>query len=197
MKDTAIALPPRLKARLAAGHTATLEPAANWDLDALAGAGAIRSTANDMLTFLAAQLGFAPSPLRAAMAAQLVPRRAGPMPIIDMALGWHVSKLGSGDVYWHNGGTGGYRTFFGFDPKARIGAVVLTNAATPAGGDDIGFHLIAGRPLAQLKPLPPPRVAIAVPAAELAAFAGTYEIAPAVRMVVTQEGSRLFAELTG
>ncbi|MBL8553007.1 MAG: serine hydrolase [Phenylobacterium sp.] len=193
MRDTTIALTAPLKARLAAGHTATLAPAANWDLDALAGAGAIRSTADDLLTFLAAELRYAPSPLAGAMADQLVPRRKGPAPV-DMALGWHVS---SGEVYWHNGGTGGYRSFFGFDPKSRIGVVVLTNAATVAGGDDIGFHILAGRPLSKLQPAPPPRVAIALPSAAIAPFVGVYHLASAMKMEVSQEGARLFAQLTG
>ncbi len=46
------------------------------------------------------------------------------------------------DVVWHNGGTGGYRSFIGFDPKTRVGVVVLSNAGTNAGVDDIGRHLI-------------------------------------------------------
>ena len=78
MTDTAVALSPAMKTRLAPGHTATLEPAANWDLPTMAGAGALRSTTNDLLTFLAAELGFKPTPLKAAMDAQRVPRRKGP-----------------------------------------------------------------------------------------------------------------------
>src|ERR1700730_3428997 len=48
----------------------------NWDLTTLAGAGALRSTANDMLTFLAANLGYTESPLSAAMTAMLSVRRS-------------------------------------------------------------------------------------------------------------------------
>jgi hypothetical protein len=29
---------------------------------------------------------------------------------------------------WHNGGTGGYRSFIGVVPDARVGLVLLTNA---------------------------------------------------------------------
>jgi CubicO group peptidase (beta-lactamase class C family) len=111
-----------------------------------------------MLKFLAAALGFQPTPLRAAMgdgyAAQV--RRRGPSGQIDIALGWHISKFQTGEVIWHNGGTGGYRTFFGFDPAKRRGVVVLTNSTAGGGGDDIGFHLLAGRPLAVF---PPPKAA--------------------------------------
>jgi D-alanyl-D-alanine-carboxypeptidase/D-alanyl-D-alanine-endopeptidase len=198
MKDTAITLTPPMKARLAPGHTASLEPAANWDLPVFAGAGALRSSANDMLTFLAAELGFRDTPLKAAMVDEytLVRRKAGgPM---DVALGWHIAKFATGEIIWHNGGTGGYRTYFGFDPRLKIGAVVLTNAATPAGGDDIGMHLLAGRPLQVIDPPPPPRVAISLPPEQLSGLVGRYQFAgtPAV-MTVTQDGGRLFAQLTG
>ena len=60
MTSTSIVLSPEQKARLAAGHSATLEPVPNWDLPTLAGAGALRSSTNDLLTFLAANLGYDP-----------------------------------------------------------------------------------------------------------------------------------------
>jgi serine-type D-Ala-D-Ala carboxypeptidase/endopeptidase len=50
-----------MKARLAAGHDPSMEPAKNWDLPTLAGAGALRSDADDMLTFIAANLAYVPS----------------------------------------------------------------------------------------------------------------------------------------
>ena len=64
-----------MKARLAVGHSATLEPTGNWDLPTLAGAGALRSTTNDLLTFLAANIGYVKTPLAPAMADMLKVRR--------------------------------------------------------------------------------------------------------------------------
>lgn len=122
--DTVVTLNPALKARMAPGHNLAQEPSKNWDLPTLAGAGALRSTAGDMLTFLAQAMGLRPSPLRAALDTLLTVRRpaGGPM---EVALGWHVARAGRSEVIWHNGGTGGYRSFFGFDPVAKIGVVVL------------------------------------------------------------------------
>jgi hypothetical protein len=51
MRRTGITLSPELKSRLAAGHDGLFKPTSNWDLPTLAGAGALRSTANDMLSF--------------------------------------------------------------------------------------------------------------------------------------------------
>ena len=75
---------------------------------------------------------------------------------MEIALGWHIFKTPGGDIIWHNGGTGGYRTFMGYNPRTRVGVVVLSNTSTPAGVDDIGRHLLdASSPLIQNFPPPP------------------------------------------
>ena len=71
MPDTGITLSSSMKQRMATGHNAMLAPVANWDFPALAGAGALRSSANDMLSFLEAFLGYRESPLAPAMKAML------------------------------------------------------------------------------------------------------------------------------
>jgi len=67
MNSTAIVLTSDMSSRLAAGHSSGLTPQKNWDLNALAGAGAIRSTVNDMMKYVAAYMGLKPSPLSAAV----------------------------------------------------------------------------------------------------------------------------------
>lgn len=54
--DTVVKLSPEQQKRFAPGHNAQHQAAGGWNFDALAGAGAIRSTAGDMLTYLEAQL---------------------------------------------------------------------------------------------------------------------------------------------
>jgi serine-type D-Ala-D-Ala carboxypeptidase/endopeptidase len=142
MNSTRITLAPEMKARLAVGHNAQLESVANWDLPTLAGAGALRSSTNDLLTFLAANLGYAESPLGPAMVAMLKVRRPTGPTGEKVALAWMVSTHNGKEIVWHNGGTGGYRSFMGFDPKTRVGIVVLSNAETTVGVDDIGRHLL-------------------------------------------------------
>ena len=80
MSDTSITLSPSQQERLAVGHSVQLRPVANWDLPTLAGAGALRSTVNDMLTFVEANLGLHELPLQAAMAETHAPRRDFPGP---------------------------------------------------------------------------------------------------------------------
>jgi serine-type D-Ala-D-Ala carboxypeptidase/endopeptidase len=147
MKDTAIALSPDMKARLAVGHDGRMKQAKNWDIPTLAGAVALRSTANDLLRLLAAELGFVDTKLKSAMAAQLAVRRPGAAAGTEIALGWYVSEIQTTTVIRHNGITGGYRSYIAFDPRARTGVVVLSNAYTRTGPDDIGRHVLAGAPL--------------------------------------------------
>ncbi|MBZ5695234.1 MAG: serine hydrolase [Acidobacteriia bacterium] len=192
MNDTRITLTPEMKARLAAGHNQALDTVANWDLPTLAGAGALRSTANDLLTFLAANLGYTKSPLAPAMAAMLKVRRPTGQPTLEVALGWHIFTTNGKEIIWHNGGTGGYRSFMGFDPKTRIGVVALSNAETTAGVDDIGRHLLdAGVPLMKS------HKEIAVDPKLFDSYAGRYELAPGLVMNITREGDLLMAQLTG
>jgi D-alanyl-D-alanine-carboxypeptidase/D-alanyl-D-alanine-endopeptidase len=142
MSDTRITLSDAMKERLAQGHNGRLEPAPNWDLPTLAGAGALRSTANDLLKLLAVPLGYAESPLAADFAAALAARRPTGFAGLEIGLGWLIRKTPRREIIWHNGGTGGYRTFAGYDLSARTGVVVLSNTFTLAGVDDIGFHLL-------------------------------------------------------
>lgn len=119
--------------------------------DALAGAGALRSTANDMLKFLAAAMGLRETPLRKAVDLMLQTRRPTGTPDLDIAMGWHVWKKYGTEIVWHNGGTGGFRSFAGFDPAKKTGVVVLCN--TSFGVDDLGLHALEPQwPAARLKP---------------------------------------------
>ena len=194
MKSTGVTLTPDMKARLALGHGPSLDAVPNWDIGVLAGAGALRSSANDMLTFLAANLGDTKTPLAAAMAEQISIRRpAGPD--MEIAYGWLIQKKNS--IFWHDGGTGGYRAYMGFDPKSRAGVVVLSNIATAAGTDDIGMHLLdASYPLPKVEP-PKEHKEITVDSKAVDRYMGVYQFAPNVLLTFTREGDRLFTQLTG
>ena len=139
MPDTAIELTPALRGRLATGHDAQLRPAANWDLPVLAGAGALRSTVNDLLTFLEANLGLRESPLHQAMELARMPQRSDPALGMDIGLGWIIAREGDRDFVWHNGATGGYASFIGFDAAAGEGIVILSNSQLSV--DNLAYRL--------------------------------------------------------
>ena len=46
---------------------------------------------------------------------------------MTVGLGWMRSVSRTGPMFWHNGGTGGFRSFAGFLPDHGSAAVVLVN----------------------------------------------------------------------
>jgi len=140
MEHTGIALSPWMKAHLARGHDARGEVTANWDIPAFAGAGALRSTMYDMLRFARANLDPSGGRLPRVMQQTHEVRRAAGSASMSIGMGWHIRHLDGQDVVWHNGGTGGYRTWLGFDTSRKTAAIVLTNSAL--GNDDLGFDLV-------------------------------------------------------
>jgi hypothetical protein len=116
---------------------------------------------------------------------------------MEIAYGWHVQTKNGNSIIWHNGGTGGYRTYIGFDPKSHAGVVVLSNISTAAGPDDIGRHLLdASYPLAKVEP-PKEHKEVTVDPKIFDNYVGSYQLAPAVIMTISRDAERLFSQLTG
>jgi serine-type D-Ala-D-Ala carboxypeptidase/endopeptidase len=57
------------------------------------------------------------------------------------------------------------------------------------------MHLLSGTPIANLAPGIAARPVLARTAAELAPLVGTYELGPSIKLVVTQDGERLFWQI--
>jgi serine-type D-Ala-D-Ala carboxypeptidase/endopeptidase len=138
LADTGVAV--TATERFARGHDRRGRPVPHWDLPALAGAGALRSTVADLLAFLRLQLGDGDPELVRAAALTQVPRvrRRG----LAVGLGWSCLPLrGTGhELLFHNGGTGGFRSFAGFVPATRAAVVVLSNSARSV--DALGFRIL-------------------------------------------------------
>ena len=197
MTSTRVTLSPEMKLRLAIGHSATLNAVPNWDLPTLAGAGALRSSANDLLTFLAANLGYVKTPLAAAMAAEVSIRRPTGSPHMEIAYGWHIQTKDGKSIIWHNGGTGGYRTYMGYDPKRRAGVVVLSNISTAEGPDDIGRYLLdASYPLLKVKP-PQEHKEVTVDTKTFDSYVGSYQMGPNAILAISRDGDQFYLQLTG
>jgi CubicO group peptidase (beta-lactamase class C family) len=197
MTDTRITLIPAMRGRLAAGHNQAGYAVPNWDLPALAGAGALRSTVNDMLTFLQANMKPPATAVGRALAETHTPRHPLGAAPGRIGLGWHIRPSSRGDIVWHNGGTGGYHSFIGFDPARGIGVVVLHNSA--ASIDDIGLHLLDETvPLAKRgATTTTPRKEIAVAPEVLDACVGEYQLSPTFVISVRRRDKQLFIQATG
>jgi hypothetical protein len=96
----------------------------------------------------------------------------------------------------HDGGTGGFCSFVGYDPIERIGVVVLSNTFTPSGVVDIGLHLLNPKvPLANPEPSKE-RAEIPIDPKLLDNYTGRYQLEPNRILEITRDGDRLFAQAT-
>jgi D-alanyl-D-alanine-carboxypeptidase/D-alanyl-D-alanine-endopeptidase len=143
MHDTRFVPTAAQQARLAPGHGRDLRKAPNWDAGQMGGAGGMRSSVPDLLTFLAANLGLIATPLAEAMQRTHHARRPTDHADDWIGLGWRIRRRDGSEILWHSGSTAGYRAFLGMDLRRRVGVVVLANARVPH--DDLGFHLLDRR----------------------------------------------------
>jgi CubicO group peptidase (beta-lactamase class C family) len=121
-------------------------PVANWNFQALAGAGAARGSIQDAATFLRASMAACDEDEAVAQANCLAQQPTGhPLSAdTEMGLGWLRTTGEGGTAVWHNGGTGGYRTFLGFNPATGQGVVLLSNAGGLDALDSIGLQYLIG-----------------------------------------------------
>jgi len=135
LSDTRIQLTASQNGRFAQGYNRIGAPTPPWHFEALAGAGALRSTVEDMLAYLRAHrraLRADPdtaSVLVRALQRALTPRTATESDSTRIGFGWHDTRREGRRVVWHNGGTGGFRSFSGLERDDGGGVVVLVNAA--------------------------------------------------------------------
>ncbi len=188
LSDTFLGFPAGTDARRAPGTDEDLQPEPPWTFDALAGAGALVSDARDQLHMLDAELdayagskGVLRAPMRLTQEDQLE-TGGGP----NTGLGWQVDSEGR---YWHNGGTGGYHCFIGFDVKTRRGVVILASTSTSLLDRlaDAMYKVLEGTPPVPAK-FPTPE--------QIVPLAGTYDFS-GTKLVVTVAGKRLYIEGPG
>ena len=114
--------------RLAVGHGRRTRPIEPWHLLGVAGAGALRSTADDLLAYLRAHLRPDHTPLAEALAPTQHERHRSRL-AGGLALAWMRWAGPSGPLLFHGGATGGFRAFTAFAPGAALGVVALSNSS--------------------------------------------------------------------
>ena len=187
MTMTSISLDGERAEWMTRGHGKDGKPVPYWDAaDAIAAAGALRSNAEDMLKFVAANVGPAQSPLERAMR-ETHRRRKDINATRGIGLAWNVRTVGGRTLIGHGGGTAGYRTFVAFDPDTKVGVVVLGNSGNFELADNIAIALIHP---------PPKRTEVEVSADVLRQYVGEYRLSPKFSIVVTEEDGALFTQAT-
>ncbi|RAJ32184.1 serine hydrolase [Pedobacter cryoconitis] len=107
-----------------------------WDFDALVGAGGLRSTVNDMLIYAENNIESKHTELAKAFAlTHQVTFSKEPM----VGLGWHIMKPTADTYYWHNGGTGGSRSFIIININKKTAVVVLSNSEAETDSTGVGI----------------------------------------------------------
>lgn len=120
--------------QLIQGHDGSGSPTSQWDLPTFAGAGAIRSSTTDMMKYLVANInevapyGLTHEPKRDYSSSRKI------------GLAWISQKKGDLAFTWHNGGTGGFRTFTGFSKDKKVGVIVMANSIQSV--DAIGIRIL-------------------------------------------------------
>ena len=166
-------------ANMASGYSSgAVVPA--WTFDALAGAGAIVSSANDLMNLIRASCkGDVTDMHKAIVATQQL--QDGDR----MALGWHTRSDRDGNtVYWHNGGTGGFASFLAVNPATSQGWLILAASTEYGWLTELGFSPLAA----------PEESAEAI---DLAPYTGVFQLAPSLFLTISERDGQLFGQATG
>jgi CubicO group peptidase (beta-lactamase class C family) len=136
MNSTLQYITPQLSPRMVKEFSEDGSPTPAWDWDALAPAGALRSTVNNLLIYAEANMAHSATSLSKAMA---LTREVTYSKDTKVGLGWHIIVVNGVEYYYHDGGTGGCSSFLAFNIDKKIAVVLLSNCAesTYAAGVDI------------------------------------------------------------
>jgi D-alanyl-D-alanine-carboxypeptidase/D-alanyl-D-alanine-endopeptidase len=194
MADTTVQVTQENKARLAAPYTEAGLPTGSWDFQVMAGAGAVRSTIDDLLSFAQAHLNPPANELGTAIALAYQQHQRPLSPdSFATGLGWLVAR--DGETRFHNGQTGGYHSAMFINRRMRQAVVVLANTATAdvdSLTEDI-FRVLAG--LEAVKRDFSEFVDVSTEAMQL--LVGRYQLLGEVFFTVEMVEGRLMVRLTG
>lgn len=160
----------------------------SWQFQSFAGAGALRSTAPDMLKFSRAMLAGRKGPLGGAVERALQPlgRMSG------TEIGYAVMMRGPAErrTYFHGGATGAYKAHWMILPDTSEALIVLaSNSATDI--EKVSNAVISER--YKLAKPSTPAVALANPAE----YNGVYRVSPKLAMTFVAQNGALYGRMTG
>lgn len=134
MNDTKITIEGPDTNRFATGYGIDGSQAHHWDLGDLAGAGGIRSTTEDMMKYMIANLEETNPAFKLSHQSTFKDEKN------NVALAWQIATTKKGnELIWHNGRTAGFGSFCGFIKNKGIAVVVLGNSGNPVDQIAIGI----------------------------------------------------------
>jgi CubicO group peptidase (beta-lactamase class C family) len=111
--------------KLIQGYNVQGQPAPHWDIPTLGGAGAIISNIEDMAIYLKANMSDEDNYKITQQPIGIFGEK------MEIGYAWIIQEdtTTGQKMIWHNGGTGGFRSFLGFYENSGMGIVVLSNSA--------------------------------------------------------------------
>ncbi len=142
MKNSSIELTDAQKKNIATGYNLKLEMKPFWTTtDILNGSGFIKSDLSDMFLFLEAIMG-KNSELKEAIELASSEQRDG-YPGTWIGFGWYTEFMKNGEkIVCHNGATGGFYAFIGFNKVTRVGVIILSNHKNYKELDPLGYQIL-------------------------------------------------------
>lgn len=184
MPDTVLELSKEQQARLAPPYAGAM-PNHAWHLNSFVAAGALHSTAADLVKFGEALLAPEKTPFADAIALMLRPQtKSG-----EIGLAVMISKIDGETVYHHDGGTGGYRSALHITPARHAVTVVLVNNAS---GDPSRVFALARNEKPRAT-----ESARKLTEAQMTAYEGIYRTDNEHVFTILRRGEELWARLTG
>lgn len=164
--------------------------AKSWHFISLAGCGALRSTAADLMLFGQTWLHPEKTPLKEAFALALRPQADAPSMGGRIGLGILLGSFDGDATLQHDGGTGGFCSGLQVIPSKEIVRVVLLSSNALSGG-----QVIAGT--SEIKPDPATQKEISLSPEMLKQYPGVYELDRNSRFTVLLSDGQIFVNLTG
>lgn len=134
MNSSGISITNETKAHFAKGHLAGKEIGLEFLPEIIQPAGAMYSSAKDLLKYLSANMNFIHTKLNLPMQethlirqifqSSNLPNQSLPLTTY-VGLGWFITTNFLSSVTWHSGSIYGYTSFIGFNPDKKTGVVIL------------------------------------------------------------------------
>lgn len=110
------------------------EEAGYWDLGAFKAAGGLKSDLEDMLVYLRANINAHSKDF------SLPHHQTDIQPGYGRGLAWVTQFFNDDTIIWHNGGTGGFRSYCALVKEKQTGLVVLSNSSKDV--DDMAMEIL-------------------------------------------------------
>jgi serine-type D-Ala-D-Ala carboxypeptidase/endopeptidase len=199
MTDCTVSVSNDQRNRLATPHDKFGSATPPWTFADLPGAGGIRATMRDMMSFAQAQLtpptGTLGDAIELAWKQHSKADASGPA----MGLGWMIA--GDGQTRWHNGQTGGSHSAIFINRELNCAVVVLCNTAVTNEVDQLAMKLVMKAAGQEVKPEPSKTSDhesgdVAIDSKLRSRLVGRYQLTPSFIFTVSDRDGHLMVGIT-